>query len=113
MDNNTTVVVQADPADVEQNKVMAILAYILFFIPWLAAKESKFAMYHANQGLILFLFALAGNLISGALTAVLIGLCLWPIVLIIWLVLAIMGIMNAMNGQMKPLPVIGNFTLIK
>lgn len=44
---------QFDKADVEQNKVMAILAYfgILVLIPILAAKDSKFARFHANQGL--------------------------------------------------------------
>ena len=46
---------QFDKADVEQNKVMAILAYfgILVLIPILAAKDSKFARFHANQGLLL------------------------------------------------------------
>ena len=50
--------VTPDPNDVQSNKVMAILAYfgILFLIPLLAAKESPFARYHTNQGLVLFLF---------------------------------------------------------
>ena len=47
-----------------KNKVMAILAYIIFFIPLLAAKESKFAMYHANQGLVLFLLAVAVSIVG-------------------------------------------------
>ena len=38
-----------DSRDVEDNKVMAILAYIwiLFLVPLLAAKNSRFARYHA------------------------------------------------------------------
>ena len=46
-----------DPADIENNKVMAVLAYfgILVLIPIFAAKESKFARFHANQGLVLWL----------------------------------------------------------
>ena len=46
-----------DSADIEQNKVMAVLAYIgpLVLVPILAAKDSKFAKFHANQGLTLFI----------------------------------------------------------
>ena len=43
---------QADIRDAQDNKVMAILAYFgpLVLIPIFAAKESRFARYHANQG---------------------------------------------------------------
>jgi len=51
--------------DIENNKVMALLAYIIFLVPLLAAKESKFAMFHTNQGLVLFLAAIAVNIVGG------------------------------------------------
>ena len=37
-----------DPADVDTNKIFAVLAYlgILVLVPLLAAKESRFARYH-------------------------------------------------------------------
>ena len=43
--------------DINQNKVMAVLAYIgiLVLVPLLAAPNSKYARYHANQGLLLFI----------------------------------------------------------
>ena len=46
--------------DVANNKVMAILSYfwILFLIPLFAAKESPFARFHANQGLLLFIWSI-------------------------------------------------------
>jgi uncharacterized membrane protein len=109
--NNTTM--PASASDVEQNKMMAILAYILFFVPLLAAKDSPFAKYHANQGLILFLFGIVGNVIGAVLSVIVIGLCISAIVNIVWLVYAVLGIINAANGQMKPLPGFGNLTLIK
>jgi uncharacterized membrane protein len=56
--------------DINENKTMAILAYILFFVPLLAARESKFAMYHANQGLVLFLAAMAVNLIGSLIPVI-------------------------------------------
>ena len=49
--------VVADPvqADIEKNKPMAILAYLswLVLIPVLLGRKSKFARYHANQGLVI------------------------------------------------------------
>jgi uncharacterized membrane protein len=45
--------------DVENNKVVAALSYvwILFLIPLLGKKDSKFCQFHAKQGLILFLLS--------------------------------------------------------
>src|SRR5580692_8759272 len=45
------------PADVAQNKMVATLAYVgpLVIVPLLAAPNSKFARFHANQALALFL----------------------------------------------------------
>jgi uncharacterized membrane protein len=113
----------ADPADVEQNKVMAILAYFIFFLPLLAAPKSRFARYHGNQALLLVIAWVANLVIFGCggslLTAVTRGyaaFCCFPLAGLIGLavlVLLILGIVNAANGVMKPLPLIGQFTLIK
>jgi hypothetical protein len=45
----------ADQKDIQDNKAITYLSYIglLFLVPMLAKKESKFAMFHAKQGLIL------------------------------------------------------------
>ncbi len=107
-----TTYLELDPTDVEQNKVMAILAYILFFVPLLAAKESKFAMYHANQGFILFLAALCVNVV-GTVIPFIGWLLLIPVGNLAVLVLAILGIMHAAGGKPAPLPLIGKFNLIK
>ena len=97
--------------DIEKNKAMAILAYIIFLIPLLAAKDSKFAMYHANQGLVLFLLALAVNVVGG-----IIPFLGWFVILpfgnLFVIVLAILGIVNAAKGEAKPLPLIGGFKLL-
>lgn len=114
-----------DPADVEKNKVMACLAYIgiLVLVPLLAAKESPFARYHTNQGLILVIATIIAGIAIGILSFIaafipFVGLCfscIAPLVFLAgWLTLVIIGILNAVNGRMKPLPVIGTlFTIIK
>ena len=105
------------------DKVYGILSYIgiLVLVPLLAGK-TQFSRYHANQGLVLFitwiivgvLFTISNTVLSllgdfgkiiGNIISGIFGLCVF--------VLAVMGIINAANGEMKPLPVIGGITLIK
>ena len=101
----------------DQTKIFGILGYIipfLFFLPLVTeAKSNQMARYHANQQLIFLLFIVVGNLLAGVLAFVVIGLLLMPIMTIAYFVFMIMGIINVSNGQMKPLPLIGGFTLIK
>jgi uncharacterized membrane protein len=120
-----------DP-DVEQNKGVAVLAYILFLIPLVAAPNSKFARYHANQGLLSFILlivvCMAVAILQGGKMLAVWGLhripvldlffacglsVLQPALLMGWLALMIVGIINAANGLKKPLPVVGHWTLIK
>jgi len=105
----------ATASDVEQNKTMAIIAYLLFFVPLLTGdhEKSPFVKFHTNQGLVLFLAAVVGTTAASILIIVLIGLVLLPLVCLACLALCIIGIINAVNGQMKPLPIIGKITLIK
>ncbi len=76
-------------------------------------KNNEVAKFHANQQLNLLIFGVVGYVAASILTVVLIGLLLYPVVMIGSIVFAIMGVMNAMNGQMKPLPLIGQFKLLK
>ena len=124
---------QADPNDAEQNKGMAAIAYILFFVPLITGdhKKSPFVMFHTNQGTVLFITGIAMSIASSILATVLyrvfatalyrlsswglmsiVGLIM-PLFSIMLFVLFIIGIMNALNGRMKPLPIIGRITLIK
>ncbi|QJD83198.1 DUF4870 domain-containing protein [Cohnella herbarum] len=104
---NTTV----SESDIRQNKGITIVAYILFFIPLLAAKESPFAQFHAKQGFNLFLLALAVNIVLGIIP--IIGWLLLPLANLGVLVLAIIGILNVVNGQVKRLPLIGDIVILK
>ena len=108
-----------DAKDIEENKVMAILAYIgiLVLIPLLAAKESKFARYHTNQGFTLFLFGFCSCVVLEILGIIpvvgivftilgsLVGLCFF--------ILMILGIVNAAQGFAKELPFIGKYRFLK
>lgn len=112
--------------DVQQNKAMAILAYFIFFLPLIAAKESKFARYHSNQGLVLLIGFVALNIIKAILDSILVTIFYYGGWGIMWIfgiiftllslglsVLGIFGIVNAAQGKMEPMPIIGNITLIR
>jgi uncharacterized membrane protein len=111
------------PQDIATNKTMTILAYlgILVLIPLFAVKNSPYTRFHANQGLLLFICeAILGILwmiIASALMFVwglltFFSIIFW-LVSIVLLVLAILGIVNAVNGRAKELPVIGKIRLLK
>ncbi|MED4603010.1 hypothetical protein P9314_20520 [Paenibacillus validus] len=99
------------PEDVRANKAVAAIAYLLFFVPLLAANHSRFAMYHANQGLMLLLALIACNILLGLIP--LLNLLLVPLAHLVCLVFCVIGMMNAINGDMKPLPLIGRIEIIK
>ena len=90
-------------------------------MPLLAAKESRFARYHTNQGVVLFLAAIICSVGVSIIALVLshipvlnlIGCLIWPVVWIGILGLTVIGIINAVKGECKPLPLIGQFKLIK
>ncbi len=108
-----------DQNDIQQNKVMAVLAYIgiLVLVPIFAAKESKFAKFHVNQGLVLAIVEIGASIILSILSNIpYIGFLfsiLSGIVGIVCFVFSIMGIVYAAQGQAKELPLIGQFKLIK
>lgn len=96
--------------DIEENKAITFLSYlgILVIVPLLAKRDSKFAQFHAKQGLILFVgwFVIAW---IGGFIPFLGWFLIVPAVSILGIVLAIMGLINVANGEMKELPIIGEF----
>lgn len=118
-----------DPADVAQNKAMGILSYLgfLVLIPLLAAKNSKYARFHANQGLILFLTEACIGILAWIIPNIFFGLwyvsgiyhllnalnIVFKLLDLACLGLSIYGIVNAAQGKKCELPVIGKIKLVK
>ena len=124
MNNTADNTAEFDPADVQNNKTMGVLAYLswLVLIPLLGAKGSKFARFHTNQGLVLAITEIVWWIAESVVTTILytvswdLGYLLSTIlslVNILFLVLAILGIVNAANGRAKELPLIGKFRILK
>ncbi len=101
----------ASAEDIEKNKVWGILAYFIFFLPLITARDSKFAMFHANQGLLLFIGWLISVIIGSFFP--LLGWIISFLMFILLTIFALMGIIAAAGGKMKALPLIGGITILK
>lgn len=121
---NSQGAVEQVPAanEAQENKVVFILSYLLFFLPLVSCPNSKVGRFHANQGLLLLITSIAGGIVVSILSSILWAIS-WRLLAITsilswgWsiavLVLVIIGMMNANKGLQKPLPIIGKFTIIK
>lgn len=121
MDNTNTrpAVASITDAEIEDGKMMGILAYIIFLVPLLAARDKKYAMFHTEQALVLLIawivLIIAFNIIAIIVSASnvhFITCGVWLVSLLVYLagaVLWILGIINAATGKVKELPFIGQY----
>lgn len=132
INNTADTTANFDAGDIQNNKVMAVLAYLglLWLIPFFGCKQSPYAQYHCKQGLNLMLLEIAYIILSAILSAVIktrhyvygvyigsytpgwLSAILWLVSIPIF-VLAVLGIVNAVKGRAKELPIIGKFKILK
>ena len=95
-------------------KILSAIGYIglLFLVPYLVKPKDKFAVFHANQGLLLLIATVVINAI-GSIIPVIGWFIILPLGGIFTLVLFILGVISALKGEEKRLPLIGNFDLLK
>ena len=124
--------------DIENNKWMAIMAYILPPVAYYskAKKKSKWLSFHARQGMNLFLVELLFSLISiilldkitvlrdctnylygityycGEETPMYLKICVL-LVGVLLVVIAVNGIVNVLCKEKEKLPIIGKLNLFK
>lgn len=93
----------SDEKDIEDNKVIAALSYlgILVLIPLLAKKESKFAQFHAKQGLVFLGIFILGMFVFWI---PLIGWILWLAAVIFDLI----AFIQALMGKYWKVPIVGD-----
>ena len=93
----------------EKKTLMAVLAYIsiLILIPFLTAKDDPFVKFHIKQGAVLFVL----NII-----VIVVGMLMFTLKPILGIlnigisVLAIFGIVNAIQGKEEEVPLVGQFS---
>ena len=93
--------------EVQEGKIFAVLAYlsILCLVPLLLKKDNKFASHHGKQGLVIFI----GEVAAGILAWVpLLGWVVAPIASLLFLVLSLIGIIQAAIGNYWKCPVVSD-----
>ena len=99
-----------DPVDVENYKIISLFAYlgILFLVPLIAGKDSKYARFHTNQGIILFIFSV---ILAFLARFPHVG-WIFSVAEVMTVIFAILGIINAVTGKARELPFIGKFRIL-
>jgi len=92
--------------DVEKGKGIAWLSYLwlLWLVPLLAMKDNEFCKFHVKQGIILTILGVAVWVVGWIPV---IGWIIAFIVYVYILVMAIMGIINSLNGKYWKMPILG------
>lgn len=87
-----------------EEKILGAIAYlgILFLVPLLAKKDSDFCMFHAKQGLVLFIIWVIGWIIFW------IPIVGW-IIMVLISILALVAFINALLGNRWKIPVLGDW----
>lgn len=95
---------EVDKKDIEENSVVAAMSYIyiLCLLPLFLKRKSKFAQFHAKQGLLLFIVEV---LLGWFFPFPIIG---WALGLLV-LLLAFLGVVNALNGKYWEMPFVGRY----
>lgn len=97
---------EKESTKMKKNVGMAVIAYLIFFIPLLTeAKHDSFVSFHVRQGMVLFLYWVAMAVLSMVPLLGVVVLIGYPV----GLVLLIIGCINAARGKEKELPLIGSF----
>lgn len=92
----------------QQTKLMSILAYIgpLVIVSYIVAHTDPVVKFHIKQGLVLLVIEVALQVFGMLL------FFLYPLIALInlgILVLAIIGIINAVHGKQQDLPLVGQY----
>ena len=101
---------QAWPAQSATKRAFAMVLYVsgllgLIFALVVRDKDDEFLTYHLNNVAVIFI----GVIIATVLSAIIIGMLLW----IYLIVMTIMGIISAYNGDMRELPLISKIKIVK
>lgn len=122
MEKHTQHHADVSAKDIENGKVMAIIAYIIALIPYFAEKDNKFVRFHAIQGMNILIVCVAWSIVSNILLLIFgmisIGLAgiffiIFNLVNLALAVLDILWLVYAAQGQMKKVPFIDKIQIIK
>ena len=101
-----------EQSTIDQGKTMAIIAYITLIgtlIAWFMNKDknNEFAKFHIGQALRAWLAGIVISILASILVAIS-GVGIFGYLTYAGWVLAILGLINAVNGKMEKIPLVGD-----
>ncbi len=92
---------------VDSNKLMAAISYLglLVIVPILVAREDKFTMWHAKQGVLVLIGYVVASILSAVGPLSILGSLFWLAMIIV----SVVGFVQALQGKWWELPVVGKF----
>lgn len=98
--------------NIRWERLLAMMGYVVFFVPLLYHGGSRFGRFHSNQGLVLLLLYGAFSLVAH-IVPVIGKWILLPAAQMMWLGFCLLGMYHAWRGQMWRLPYIGGIEIIR
>lgn len=101
-----------DQSTIDEGKTIAIISYITLIGTLIAYfmnndKKNEFAKFHIGQALRAWITGIVVSIVANVLISIT-GIGLLSFLSLTGLVLAILGLINAMNGKMEKIPLVGN-----
>lgn len=93
--------------DIQEGKFFAVISYISFLciVALVLKKDNKFALYHAKQGLVLFVFEVVTFIIS---IIPLLGWLLGMLGVVIFGLFSVWGMLQALMGNFNRFPIVSD-----
>jgi uncharacterized membrane protein len=93
--------------EIREGRFFAVISYISFLciVSLILKKDNKFALYHAKQGLVLFVFEVATFILS---VIPILGLLLKVFGLLVFSLFSVWGILQALQGNYNRFPIISD-----
>jgi uncharacterized membrane protein len=103
------------PPEIAEGQTFAILSYALsltllpfFFVP-LILRNNSFSLYHAKQSVVLWILGVVSLYVGSLLMVFCVGFLIIVAALVFLTVLDIVGLIHAIKGEQKPLPLVGEW----
>ena len=102
-----------DSNEITKNSIFAILAYlipVLFFIPFIADKNSSYCKFHANESFLWFVTLIVLGVVCGIIGLIpIIGFIIKRIAFpLVWLAIDFAFVYGSIKGKAYRLPFIGS-----
>lgn len=99
--------IEEDKKILEEGRFFAVISYISFLciISLLLKKDNKFALYHAKQGLVLFVIEVASFILS---VIPFLGSLVKVAGIVVFTIASLWGILQVLSGRYCRIPVISD-----